>query len=137
MSREVIYSAMGCKPLDDIAHSGHRNIKISGDGLVALRLSMFFQFFSLKSSKKNSLHFFPFFTSSSVRDTTQRFSQLFSILIGCKCDYYIAHTCYLPQVSKYKLQEHHMLENYFLQFCLGANNFVQSIFEFCVKFSQV
>ncbi len=22
----------------------------------------------------------------------------FSILTGCKCDYYIAHTCYLPQV---------------------------------------
>ncbi len=50
-SREVNYSAMGCKSLDDIAHSGHRNIKISGDGLVALRLSMFF---SLKSTD-NSL----------------------------------------------------------------------------------
>ena len=31
---------MGCKFLDDVAHSGHRNIRISGDGLVALRLSM-------------------------------------------------------------------------------------------------
>ncbi len=31
---------MGCKPLDDTAHSGHRNIKISGDALVFLRLSM-------------------------------------------------------------------------------------------------
>ncbi len=41
-SREVSYSAMGCTPLDDIAHSGYRNINISGDGLVALRLSRFF-----------------------------------------------------------------------------------------------
>ncbi len=40
---------MGCKPLDDIAHSGHRNIKISGDGLVALRLSMFFHNFFLSN----------------------------------------------------------------------------------------
>ncbi len=50
-SREVNYSAMGCTSIDDIVHSGHRNIKISGDGLVALRLSMFF---SLKSTD-NSL----------------------------------------------------------------------------------
>ncbi len=42
---EVSYSVMGCKPLDDIAHSGHRDIKISGDGLVTLRLSMFFHIF--------------------------------------------------------------------------------------------
>ncbi len=42
--------------------------------------------------------------------TTQKLSQLFSILTGCKCDYYIAHTCYTCGVSKYKLQEHHMLE---------------------------
>ena len=34
------YSVTGCKLLDDVAHSGHRTIKISGDGLLALRLSM-------------------------------------------------------------------------------------------------
>ncbi len=42
----------------------------------------------------NSLHFSP----CSVWHTTQRLSQLFSILTACKCDYYIAHTCYLPHV---------------------------------------
>ena len=31
---------MGLKLLDNIAYSGHRTIKVSGDGLVALRLSM-------------------------------------------------------------------------------------------------
>ena len=41
-SREVSDNAMGCKLLDDTAHSGHRNIKISGDGLVALKLSKLF-----------------------------------------------------------------------------------------------
>ena len=39
-SREVGYSAMGLKLPDNIAYSGDRNIKVSGDGLVALRLSM-------------------------------------------------------------------------------------------------
>ena len=31
---------MGLKLPDNIAYRGHRNIKVSGDGLVALRLSM-------------------------------------------------------------------------------------------------
>uniref|UniRef100_UPI00358DFF02 LOW QUALITY PROTEIN: neogenin-like n=1 Tax=Myxine glutinosa TaxID=7769 RepID=UPI00358DFF02 len=39
-SREVGYSGVGLKLPDNIAYSGHRNITISGDGLVALRLSM-------------------------------------------------------------------------------------------------
>ena len=39
-SREVSYSAMGLELPDNIAYGGHRNIKVSGDGLVALRLSM-------------------------------------------------------------------------------------------------
>ena len=40
MFREVGYSAMGLKLPDNIAYGGHRNIKVSGDELVALRLSM-------------------------------------------------------------------------------------------------
>ena len=99
-SREVSYSAMGCKLHDDVAHSGHRNIKISGDGLVALRLSMLFhnfgsqilsQFFALLSFLQAQY--------GTHRHTTQRLSKLFSILTGCKCDFYITSTCYLPQVS--------------------------------------
>ncbi len=77
-----------------------------------------------------------FFSPCSVWHTTQRLSQLFSILTGCKCDYYIAHTCYLPQVclnTNYRSITC-LKSNYFLQFWQGANNFVQSIFEFCVKF---
>ena len=31
---------MGLKLPDNIVYGGHRNIKVSGDGLVALRLSM-------------------------------------------------------------------------------------------------
>ena len=31
---------MGLKIPDNIVYGGHRNIKVSGDGLVALRLSM-------------------------------------------------------------------------------------------------
>ena len=40
MSREVGYSAVGLKLPDNIVYGGHRNIKVSGDGLVVLRLSM-------------------------------------------------------------------------------------------------
>ena len=99
-SREVSYSAMGSKLLDGVAHIGHRNIKISGDGLVALRLSMLVhnfgsqiirQFFALLS--------FLHAQYGTHRHTTQRLSQLFSILTGCKCDFYITSTCFLPQVS--------------------------------------
>ena len=39
-SREVGYSAMGLKLPGNIAYGGHRNSKVSGDVLVALRLSM-------------------------------------------------------------------------------------------------
>ena len=39
-SREVGYSAMGLKLPDNIAYGGYRNIKVSEDGLVTLRLSM-------------------------------------------------------------------------------------------------
>ena len=37
----------------------------------------------------------------------QRLSQLLSFLSDYRCDFYIAHTCYLPQVS---LNEHQMPE---------------------------
>ena len=78
--------------------STHRNIKISENGLEIA--SMLFhnigsqilrQFFALLSV----LHA----QYGTQRHTTQRLSQLFSILTGCKCDFYITSTCYLPQVS--------------------------------------
>ncbi len=119
---------MGCKPL---AHSGHRNIKISGDGLVALRLFVFFH--NLFSQIQTTLYT-SFFSPCSVWHTKQRLSQLFSILTGCKCDNYIAHTSYLPQVclnTNYKSITC-LKSNYFLQFWQGAKNV-----EFCVKLDQV
>ena len=39
-SREVGCSAMGLKLPDNIVDGGHRSINVSGDGLVAMRLSM-------------------------------------------------------------------------------------------------
>ena len=90
------YSAMGFKLFDDVEHSGHRHIKISGELLVALRFHNFGsqilrQFFALLS--------FLHAQYGTHRHTTQRLSQLFSILTGCKCDFYITSSCYLPQVS--------------------------------------
>ena len=95
-SREVSYSAIGCKRLDDVAHSGHRNIKISGDGLVALRLSMLFHNFGSQILRQYfALLSFLHAQYGTHRHTTQHFS----ILTGCKCDFYITSTCYLPLVS--------------------------------------
>ena len=80
-SREVIYSAMGCKLLDDVAHSGHRNIKISGDELVVLRLSMLFHNFGSQIFRQLFALLSFFHAQYDIhRQTTQRLSQLFSIL---------------------------------------------------------
>ena len=80
MSREVSYSAKGCKRLDDVAHSGYRNIKISEDGLVALRLSMLFHNFGSQIIRQLfALLSFLHAQYDTHRHTTQRLSQLFSI----------------------------------------------------------
>ena len=126
-SREVSYSAMGCKLLDDVAHSGHRNINISGDGLVALRLSMLSTILFLKSSD-NYLLFFLFSMLSMVHTDTQHKGWVnFS---GMQVWFlYYQHLLLATGEFKDKLKEHHMLEiQLFLQFWKGANNFVQSIF---------
>ncbi len=60
---------MGCKPLDDIAHSGPKNIKNYGDGLVALRFSMFSPPKNYLKSTDNSLHFFIFSMLSATHNT--------------------------------------------------------------------
>lgn len=39
-SREVGYSGMGLEPIDNITYGRNKNIKVSGDWLVTLRLSM-------------------------------------------------------------------------------------------------
>ena len=126
-SREVSYSGMGCKLLDDVVYSRHRNIKISEDGLVALRLSMLFHNFGSQILRQFfNLLFFSFFPCSVWYTQTQRLSLLFSILTGCKCDFYITNTCFLPQVN---LDTNHMLvcpvhfrsSVCFLCFCPNAN----------------
>ena len=40
MFRGIGYSAISLKLPDNIVYGGHMNIKVTGDGLVALRLSM-------------------------------------------------------------------------------------------------
>ena len=62
-SKEVGYSAMGLKIPDNIAYNGHRNIKVSGDGLVALRFPM------LGYNLVSDLLWFPFFSLCSLRYT--------------------------------------------------------------------
>ncbi len=64
--------------------------------LVKALRAMFFHNFLLSNPRQLvTLFSFP---PCSVWHTTQRWSQLVSILTGCKCDYYITHTYYLPQV---------------------------------------
>uniref|UniRef100_A0A3Q1CZM0 Sushi domain containing 1 n=1 Tax=Amphiprion ocellaris TaxID=80972 RepID=A0A3Q1CZM0_AMPOC len=46
--RENSHSSMGYKLLDYITHSGQRNFKISGDGVVTLRLFIFFHNFTFE-----------------------------------------------------------------------------------------
>ncbi len=95
---------MGCKPLDDIVHSGHRNIKIPVNGLVALSLSVFFHKFFSQSHRQ-------LFTLLSFLhaqcDTTQTLSQLFSIWTMVASVITILPTP-ATGVSNYKLQEHHV-----------------------------
>ena len=92
-SREVSDNAMGWKLLDDIAYSGHRNIKIYGDGLVALRLSVLFHNFASQILRQLfDLRSFLHAQCGIQRHRTQRLSQLFSLLTGCKCDLYMAST---------------------------------------------
>ncbi len=97
---------MGCKPLGDIAHSGDRNIKISGDCLC------FSTICSLKSTD-NSLHFFLFSVLSvthntKVESTFLHFNWLQVWLL------YFPHLLLATGVSKYKLQDHPMLEKQLL-----------------------
>ncbi len=127
---------MGCKPLDDIVHSGHRNIKIPVNGLVALSLSMFFHKFFSQSHRQ-------LFTLLSFLhaqcDTTQTLSQLFSIWTMVASVITILPTpvtCHRCLITNYRSITC-LKSNYFLRFWQGANNCVQSIFEFCVKFYQV
>lgn len=63
--------------------------------------------------------------------TMQRL-QLISFLSGFRSDFYIAHSCYLLQVS---LSEHHVLETViYSQLGKDAKNFVWPIFlELCMK----
>ncbi len=94
---------------------------------MALILSMFSHIFFSQIHRQLFTLFF--FSPCSAWHTTQRLSQLFSILTGCKCDYYIAHSSYLPQVclnTNYRSITC-LKSNYFLKCWQGANNFVLSI----------
>ena len=64
---------MRLKRLDNIAHSGHRNTKVSGDGHVALRLSML-GYNLLSDLLRQFSVFFPFVNTQcgSCSDTKQQ-----------------------------------------------------------------
>lgn len=86
--------------LDNVAHTGHRNIKISENRFVPLRLSvLFYNFGSQILRQLYTLLSLLHALCNTHRHTTQRMSQLFSTLTSSKCDFYIANTCELLQVS--------------------------------------
>ncbi len=63
---------------------------------------------------------------------------LFSILTACKCDYYIAHTCYLPHVYIQITGASHAWKAIIsYNFDKVAIILSSPFFEFCVKFYQV
>lgn len=83
-------------------------MKISGDGLVVLRLLICFHNFCSQVLKQFSallsvLHAY----CGTLRHATERLSEIFSILAGFSCHCYIASTCFLPKVSS---NEHRMLD---------------------------
>ena len=124
-SREVSYSAMGCKLLDEVAHSGHRNIKISGDGLVALRLSMLFHNFG---SQILIQLFALSFLHAWYESTFLNFNWLQVWFL------YYQHLLLTTGEFKYKLKEQHMLE---IQLFLTILKRCQTpFFEFFVCFSN-
>lgn len=73
-------------------------------------------------SPDNPLLFF-LFSMVSVLHTTQRLSQLFSILTVCKYDFHIASTSYLPRVNlNTYIKEHHMLEMQLMEILTRASS---------------
>src|SRR4029434_8166506 len=65
-----------------------------------LRLSMLFYNFGSQTPRQFfALLSFVHAQCGIHRPTTQRLSQLCSILTGCKCDLYVTSICDLPQVS--------------------------------------
>ena len=71
MFREVGFSAMGLKLPDNVAYRGHRNIKVSGDGVVASRLSMLGYNLVYLTTSDNSLVFFLFSMLIAVHTVPQ------------------------------------------------------------------
>ena len=110
--REVSYSATGCKPLDDVTHSEHRNIKISGNGLVAMRLSMLFHNFGF--SNRQTILCSSLFSPCSVWYTQTHNRKVESAFLHFKWlqvwFLYYQHLLLATGEFKYKLKEHHMLE---------------------------
>ncbi len=98
---------MGCKPLDDIVHSGHRNIKIPVNGLVALSLSVFFHNFFPQSHRP--LHFFLFCMLNVTQHKRWVNFSPFELWLQVWL-LYCPHLLLATGVSNYKLQEHHLLE---------------------------
>lgn len=82
MSREVSYSATSCNILDGVMYSAHRNITISADGLVALKLSMLFHNFFSSHSIRQSFPVLAFLHAhcGTHRHTTKKKKLTFRLL---------------------------------------------------------
>ena len=98
-SREVGYSAMGLKLPDIIVYGGHRNIKVAGDWLIALRLSLLG--YNLVADLLRQFSGFLSFLHARCGTQWNKTAEwlLFSIQTTWTSDVYIASTCNSPQVS--------------------------------------
>ena len=138
-SREVSYSAMGCKLLDDVVHSGHRNIKISGDGLCSLVVHAFPQFWF---SNPQTILCSSFFSPCSVWYTQTHNTKVESTFLKFNC-LQVWFLCYQHLLLatgefNYKLKEHHMLEIQLFLTILKRCLILSSPFlEFCVEWSRI
>ena len=98
-SREVGDSALGLELPDNIVYDGHRNIKVSNDGLVALRLSMLGD--NLVSDLLRQFSGFLSFLHAHCGLKWHKTAEwlIFSIKTGWMSDIHITGTCTSPQVS--------------------------------------
>ena len=112
----LAFSTMGLKLPDNIVYGGHRNIKVFGDGLVALRLSVLGSILCLTSSD-NSLVFFLFSMFNGVHTVTQN-SRMTPFLHSNWLNEWFFFILQAPATHhrwefNSKVKENHLLEIYF------------------------
>ena len=107
-AREVGYSAMGLKISDNIAYSGHRNIKVSGNGLVALRLSMLGN--NLESDLLKQFSGFLYFLQAHTVTQSSRMTPVFNPNWLNEWFLYCRHLQLTTDEFISKVKENHLIE---------------------------